>query len=91
MKPFSVAIITPEKTVYEGEAVSLVAPGALGFFGIWANHMPFISGLKAGTVVMKKNESETPVTFQIKQDGGFLEVLKDKVTLLIEDADVLNS
>lgn len=66
----------------------MIIPGALGFFGIWANHMPFISNVAAGRVVMVKNESESPVIFTIKQGGGILEVSKNQVTLLTEDINI---
>lgn len=88
MKPFSVAILTPEKIVYKGDAVSLTVPGIVGFFGIWANHMSFISTLASGKVVMKKNESESPVVFHMEQAGGILEVSKNQVTLLTEGIDI---
>ena len=90
MKTFSVTIATPEKTVYKREAVSLIVPGELGFFGIWANHMPFISSITIGRIILKKNESSAHMIFQIKQNGGILEVLKNKVALLSEDIVTFN-
>jgi F-type H+-transporting ATPase subunit epsilon len=74
-------IITPEKKVYSGEVEAIKLPGAEGSFGILKNHAPLIATLKQGTVkvteVSKKIEN-----FVI--NGGVVEVLHNKVTVLAE-------
>lgn len=74
-------IITPEKKVYSGEVEAIRLPGAEGSFGILDNHAPLIATLKQGTVkvteVSKKVEN-----FVI--NGGVVEVLHDKITVLAE-------
>jgi F-type H+-transporting ATPase subunit epsilon len=74
-------IITPEKKVYSGEVEAIKLPGAEGSFGILKNHAPLIATLKQGTVkvtdVSKKVEN-----FVI--NGGVVEVLHNKVTVLAE-------
>ena len=45
-KPFKVTIVTPEKTAYEAEAVSVILPGTEGYLGVWANHAPLVTGLR---------------------------------------------
>ena len=79
---FNLEILTPEKTVYSGHAVSLVAPGESGYLGILANHAPLITKLKEGKVVLKKETEETLI-FHSK-GKGFLEVTKNKVLLLAD-------
>jgi F-type H+-transporting ATPase subunit epsilon len=74
-------IITPEKKVYSGEVEAIKLPGAEGSFGILKNHAPLIATLKQGTVkvteVSKKIEN-----FVI--NGGVVEVLNNKITILAE-------
>ena len=82
MKPFSVSILTQDKKIYEGEAVSLVVPAALGFMGILADHAPYLATLTAGKIILKKTESGEGTIFTSK-GRGFLEILKNKVTMLL--------
>ena len=42
-KRFKVIIVTPDKTAYEGEAVSATLPGAEGYLGVWADHAALVS------------------------------------------------
>ncbi|NQU34809.1 MAG: ATP synthase F1 subunit epsilon [Bacteroidetes bacterium] len=73
-------IITPDKTIYEGEAELVQLPGIDGSFEILNNHAPLISALKQGKVKIKKNGKEE--FFDIK--GGVIEVLDNKVLILAE-------
>ena len=47
-KPFKVQIVTPDKTAYEGEAVSATIPGLAGYLGVWANHAPLVAAVVPG-------------------------------------------
>ncbi len=78
---FFLSIVTTEKIVYEGRVVSLVAPAQLGYLGILANHTPFIANTVSGKIIIKQASGET-LTIQ-SQGKGFLEVLKNQVTLLL--------
>ncbi len=80
---FFISIVTPEKIVYEGRAVSLVAPAQLGYLGILANHAPFIANTASGKIIIKEDSGKA-VTIHA-QGKGFLEVLKNQVTLLLSD------
>lgn len=74
-------IITPEKKVYSGEVEAIKLPGAEGSFGILKNHAPLIATLKQGTV--KVTEASKKIeNFVI--NGGVVEVLHNKVTILAE-------
>ncbi|MCO4807329.1 MAG: ATP synthase F1 subunit epsilon [Flavobacteriales bacterium] len=75
-----VDIISPDKLIYEGEADSLKLPGKDGSFGILNNHAPIIASLRAGTVVVKHNDSEQ--SFEV--NGGVVEVVKNKVIILAD-------
>ena len=74
-------ILTPDKTLYEGEASSVTIPGTLGFFEILDHHAPIISTLKDGKVTVRGGSSKDG-TFLIK--GGVVEASNNKVVILAE-------
>jgi F-type H+-transporting ATPase subunit epsilon len=76
-----VEIITPETTLFEGEASFVYLPGSDGGLGILNNHAPLISSLKKGTVRVKDNGGKE-VKFDVK--GGTVEVFNNKVIVLAE-------
>jgi len=76
-------IVTAEKLVYSDEVSSVVAPGAEGQLGILPNHAPLLTSLKPGELKVLKEGEET----NIAVSGGFLEVLKNVVTILADTAE----
>jgi len=77
-----VSVISPEKTVYEGEADSVVVPAWDGQLGIMKGHAPMLVLLGEGEMRVKEGASEE--RFHIS--GGFLQVVNDVVTVLSERA-----
>ncbi len=76
-----VAIVTPDKILYETEKADIVVlPGRVGEFGVLKRHTPLLSALKKGKITVR--ESGASRSFEI--NGGFVEVLPDKVTVLAE-------
>ncbi|OIO38835.1 MAG: ATP synthase F1 subunit epsilon [Candidatus Omnitrophica bacterium CG07_land_8_20_14_0_80_50_8] len=78
---FTLKIVTPTEVFFEGQAVSVVAPGALGYLGILQNHAPFITTVSKGDLIFRDPEGKTQ-TFKV--EDGFLEVLKNKVLILTD-------
>jgi F-type H+-transporting ATPase subunit epsilon len=76
-----VEIITPESTLFDGEASLVSLPGADGALGILNNHAPLISSLGKGTVKVKDQQGKE-MRFEVK--GGTVEVNKNKVIILAE-------
>lgn len=74
-------IITPEKKVYSGDVEAVRLPGADGSFGILNNHAPIIASLKKGTVKVT-DAAKKVENFEI--NGGVVEVLNNKITVLAE-------
>ncbi|HSH67415.1 MAG TPA: ATP synthase F1 subunit epsilon [Bacteroidia bacterium] len=74
-------IITPEKKIYGGDVEAIQLPGAEGSFGILNNHAPLIATLKKG-IVKVTDVSKKVENFTI--NGGVVEVLHNKVTVLAE-------
>ncbi|TBR16347.1 ATP synthase F1 subunit epsilon [bacterium] len=83
-KLFKVDIVTPEKTIYSGTGFSLVVPSESGYLGILADHAPLIANLVSGKITLKKSSKES-LDIEIKTKG-LVEVLDNKVTLLIDNS-----
>lgn len=77
-------IITPEKTVVKDEVDVVEATGAQGEFGIMPGHTQFLTALAIGEIRYTKNG----VTSYLASSGGFAEVVDDKVTLLVDTAEI---
>ena len=78
---FSLMIMAPNKVLYDGKVVSLVAPSELGYMGILAHHAPLVANLKKGSITLRENSGKTAVF--VSEGRGLLEVLKNKVTILL--------
>lgn len=76
-------ILTPESNVYSGEVYGIQLPGLEGSFEILEKHAPMIATLKAGKMKILKDKN-TNELYEIS--GGFVEVINNKASVLIEDA-----
>lgn len=77
-------IVTPEKEVVNEEAKIVMAPGALGEFGVLNGHTPFLTTLKVGIIRYTDVRGAERYVFV---NGGFAEALPDKVTVLADSAE----
>ena len=76
-------ILTPEKKFYSGEVYGVQLPGIDGSFEILDKHAPIVSALKKGNLkILNSKTSSSNFTIQ----GGFVEVLNNKATVLVEGA-----
>ena len=78
----SVALITPEATVYEGEADMVVLPAWDGELGILRGHAPMMALLGEGKMRVTRDGAEE--VFSVS--GGFVQVADDVVSVLSETA-----
>lgn len=74
-------IITPDKTLFQGEARVVSLPGSDGSFALMNNHAPIISTLGKGVIKITLN-SDLVETIEVA--GGVVECLKNKVIILAE-------
>ena len=79
-----IEIVTPDKKIFEGEATSAIFPGTDGSFQILNNHAALFSTLGKGSIVFVKNLNNKSEEVQMEVDGGVVEVLNNKVTVLAE-------
>ena len=75
-----VAVISPERTVYAGEADAVVAPAWDGEVGILRGHAPLVVLLGEGDLRVRRGDREE----RFFVAGGFLQVTDDTVTVLSE-------
>jgi F-type H+-transporting ATPase subunit epsilon len=84
-RSFQLEIVSPNRVVFEGEASSVSAPGTLGGFQVLYNHAPLLSSLEVGPL---KYKSPAGVDTVYATGGGYLEVRDNKVTVLVESAEL---
>ena len=77
-------VVTPQKAIVSEEAQIVIAPGSEGEFGVLKGHTTFLTSLKVGTLRYKDAKGKERYLFI---NGGFAEVLPDKVTILAESAE----
>ncbi len=78
---FSFSLSTVNKVLFEGEVVSVTAPGAAGELTVLANHSPLITTLKAGIVKVRAEKDGDLQEFSIR--GGLLETSGNHTTILV--------
>lgn len=83
-KTFHVDVVSPEATVWAGEAEFLVARSTEGELGVLADHEPTMAALTTGAVIIEHDGTRTTIGVH----GGFLQILDNEVTLLTDRAQV---
>lgn len=95
-----ITVLTPEKELFRGPINSVKVPGSKGQFQVLKNHAPIVSSLDAGVITIETSAGEyryfdietgtirndsaagKTITFQIRK--GFIEVLRNEVSLLVQ-------
>lgn len=80
-------ILTPEKKLFNGDVYGVQLPGVTGLFEVLDKHAPLVSALKPGRLKILKDKNQEVSQYQIQ--GGFVEVLNNKVMVLVEGAEAL--
>ena len=80
-------ILTPEKKIYSGDVYGVQLPGVTGSFEVLDRHAPIVSALKSGRVKVLKDKQTALAYFDIQ--GGFIEVLNNRATVLAEGASAV--
>ena len=76
-----VRLLTESGAVLEDDAVSVVAPGGLGYLGVLHNHAPLVTTLQPGNFTWRRPDGAT----QGRRIGhGILEVARNQLTLLTD-------
>jgi F-type H+-transporting ATPase subunit epsilon len=76
-------ILTPERKLYSGDVYGVQLPGISGLFEVLNNHAAMVSALGKGNLKILRDKTSFE-NYSI--EGGFVEVLNNKVTVLVEGA-----
>ena len=83
MTPFKLQIITPEKTVFDGETEQIIVRTTVGDVGILNGHEPYCAALGVGQMrIMMNGEFRRAAT-----SGGIIKVSKEKTTILVQTCE----
>lgn len=81
MKKINLKIITPERLVYQNEVDEISISTESGMVGILPDHIPLVSIIKAGELIVKKDEEILPLAVS----GGVLEVKPNGQVIILAD------
>ena len=75
-------IVTPESKIYSEDVEMVTLPGSEGEAGIYPNHVPLMTQVKAGEIIVKRGGNEEVVAV----GEGFAEVTGHHVAILTDNA-----
>ncbi|HJN82707.1 MAG: ATP synthase F1 subunit epsilon [Verrucomicrobiota bacterium] len=75
-------IVTPESKIYSEDVEMVTLPGSEGEAGIYPNHVPLMTQVQAGEIIVKRGGNEEIVAI----GEGFAEVTGDHVAILTDNA-----
>jgi len=82
-----VAVVSPEKQIWSGEAEMVIARTLDGEIGVLEGHIPLLGVLaEDGEVRIRTVGAGSEVTAKVS--GGFLSVTKEGVSILAERAEL---
>jgi F-type H+-transporting ATPase subunit epsilon len=79
-----VTVISPERSLFDGEATAVVAPAFDGQVGILPGHAPFMTLLGKGVLTVRAGRGEAT---RFRLAGGFLQVVADTVRVVAGAAE----
>lgn len=79
---FKAEVVTPKGPVLDQMVEEVIAPGIMGEFGVLIGHTPMLTFIKPG--VLSYLEDGKFVKYAVS--SGFCEVLKDSVSVLVDEA-----
>lgn len=83
-KTLTVRVLEPEESVFEGEALMVIAPSVQGEVGILPRHTPFIAFLKPGATRIKLPDDTELV---LATSLGYISVEDSQVLVLVEQVE----
>jgi F-type H+-transporting ATPase subunit epsilon len=79
----TVRVIAPDKTVWDASADEVILPSTTGQLGILTGHAPLLTALETGVMRVRADKTWLPIALL----GGFAEVDKNEVTILVNGAE----
>ena len=79
-----VIIARVDEILFEGDAQSLIAPGSAGQLTVLSHHMPLVTTLTEGELIVRPSSAEGfGEAKKFKIDSGVLEVRHDGATVIL--------
>src|SRR5262245_15911977 len=79
-KTMKLEIVTPEGTVYSEDVEMVTLPGVAGQMGIYPQHVPLITQMVPGEMIVRKGSHDT----FIATGEGLIEVTANRVAILTD-------
>lgn len=79
----TVEIITPEKVIYSGQAVSITLPTATGQITVLPGHIPLVAPLAAGEAIIRDGKQD----IYLAVASGLAQVNPDNIKVLTSSAE----
>jgi F-type H+-transporting ATPase subunit epsilon len=77
-------IVTPDRALVREEVDEVQIPGSEGYLGILPGHTPLLATLAVGELWYRQGSEKHYLAIE----GGFAEVLPDRVTILAQTAEL---
>jgi F-type H+-transporting ATPase subunit epsilon len=81
---FRFKMLTPNRTAFDGEVLSIVAPGGAGYLGVLAHHAPLITTLRTGDLTVRLKDNRIT---HYRIGRGLLKVANNSAVLLTETVE----
>ena len=75
-------IVTPETTTFSDEVDMVTLPGIQGELGIYPQHVPLVTQIVSGEVLVRKGNEE----YSLAVGDGFVEITGDRVAIMTDMA-----
>lgn len=85
--PLNVELVSPERSLWSGEASMVVAKTVEGDLGVLPGHAPLLAVLANGVVRIDGSDGQQTRALVV---GGFLSVAEDRVSILAEFTEPLD-
>jgi F-type H+-transporting ATPase subunit epsilon len=82
MMTLHLEVVTPDQVVYKDDVDEVILPTKTGQIAVLPNHIPLLSQLDSGEMIIKKNGKERYMAIT----GGFIEVSKNTISILADFA-----
>lgn len=82
MPTLRLEIVTPESRAYSDDVEFVVLPAIEGEMGVFPMHVPLITAIKPGELVVTKDGKQT----HLAVGEGFVEITGEKVSVLVDMA-----
>ncbi len=79
-KSFNLEIISPIRTLFKGDVISVIIPGTLGSFQVLKNHASLVSSFEIGMIKIQRDAD----IMEYSTSGGIFEVKNNNAIILAE-------